>query len=103
MKLAWTDPAVADLQAIRDYIAHDSDHYAARFVARIIEAVEILESLPRIGRRVPEAPELPDVRELLFRNYRIIYRLEAERILILAVIHGSRDLAAIEPKPWIVE
>jgi len=29
-----------------------------------------------------------------------MYRLEPDRVLVLAVIHGSRDLAGQENKPW---
>ncbi len=95
------NPSILDLENIRDYIAKDSASYAARFVTRIIEAVEILPSHPRIGRGVPEADD-DVIRELLFQNYRIIYRVEPERILILTVLHGSRDLSRFDPKPWDV-
>lgn len=53
MKIVWTEPAVADLTALRDYIARDSEHYARQLIARILQAVEHLESLPRMGRQVP--------------------------------------------------
>jgi len=52
-----------------------------------------------MGRNVPETDE-ENVRELLYHNYRIMYRAESERILILTVIHGARDLSLKEPKPW---
>ncbi|NJL27669.1 MAG: type II toxin-antitoxin system RelE/ParE family toxin [Thermoanaerobaculia bacterium] len=99
MKLVWSDPAVDDLGAIRDYIARDSEHYATRFISQILEAVDRLESLPELGRQVPEATDQPNVRELLFRSYRIFYRVEAERILILAIVHGKRDLSR-GSRPW---
>jgi len=99
MKLDWTEPAVLDLESIRDYITKDSAYYAARFVARIIEAAETLPNHPRIGRAVPEAED-EAIRELLFQNYRIIYRVESDRILVLTVIHGGRDMSSLEPKPW---
>jgi toxin ParE1/3/4 len=101
MKLEWTEPAVLDLESIRDYITKDSAYYAARFVARIIEAAETLPSQPRMGRVVPEADD-DAIRELLFQNYRIIYRAESDRILILTVVHGGRDMSRLEPKPWDV-
>jgi K+ transporter len=44
MKVAWSEPAVADLVAIYDYIARDSPHYAQRFVEKLVAAVEPLES-----------------------------------------------------------
>jgi len=40
------------------------------------------------------------IRELIFHSYRIIYHADHERILILAVIHGARDLGTEEPKLW---
>ena len=102
MRVEWTDPAVADLTAIRDYIARDSEHYATQFVGRIIEAVERLPLFPEMGRRVPESRIKDRVREILFQNYRIIYRVASERIQIITVLHGARDLRRMKPKPWEV-
>lgn len=101
MKLDWAEPSLLDLENIREYIAKDSEHYATRFIARIIEAAETLQQFPLIGRTVPEAED-ETIRELLFHNYRIIYRAEADRVLILAVIHGGRDMNQREQKPWDV-
>ncbi len=101
MMLEWTEPALLDLECIRDYIKRDSEYYATRFVERIIEAIEGLEQFPEMGRCVPEA-ESENIRELLFHNYRIIYRVETDTILILTVIHGARDLARRIDKSWEV-
>lgn len=101
MKIEWTEPAIKDLTNIRDFIARDSDYYASRFVEKIIEAVEKLEIFPKIGRKVIEA-EKENILELLFHNYRIIYSVESKRILIIAVIHGNRNLDNKELKPWDV-
>ena len=76
MIIEWTEPAITDLGSIREYIGRDSEYYAARFIGRIIEIVERLEFFPEMGRRVPEAAEEENVRELLFQNYRIMYRPE---------------------------
>ncbi len=99
MKIIWTEPAIEDLEAIRDYIARDSEVYAASFIERIITAVEILVDLPEIGRMVPETDQ-PGIRELIFHEYRIIYRVQQNAVQILTVIHGSRDLNRRTPKPW---
>ena len=101
MKIEWAEPALLDLENIRDFIKRDSEKYAARFVEKIIAAVENLEKLPKAGRRVPESED-ESIRELLFQNYRIMYRAETKRILVLTVIHGARDLSRKEPKPWEV-
>jgi plasmid stabilization system protein ParE len=52
---------------------------------------ETLAMSPRRGRIVPEL-DRPDVREVLFGNYRVIYRIGADEIVILSVRHGRRML-----------
>ena len=100
MKIDWSQRSISDLQALHDYIAQDSRLYAERFVAKLIRSTEPLADFPELGRRVPEEPEQANVRELVVQTYRIIYRVEAERILIATVLHGSRDLVRLEEKPW---
>jgi plasmid stabilization system protein ParE len=99
MKLEWTEPSLLDMESIRDYISKDSEYYAAQFIGRIIEAAETLPELPRRGRIVPEA-ENEAIRELLFQSYRIMYLVETDRVLILTVLHGSREIGLADPKPW---
>ena len=101
MTILWTEPSLGDLTAIRDYIARDSETYAGDFVESVLSAVERLSRFPRMGRVVPEA-DLPDIRELIFRGYRIMYRVDPAVVVILAVIHGYRDISQMPLKPWEV-
>jgi len=100
MEIEWTDPALDDLEDIRDYIAKDSPHYARCFAEQILDVVEKLSEFPKLGREVPEAGDRGDIRELLYQNYRVIYLAEEHRIKILTVIHGGRDLSRLESKSW---
>lgn len=93
MKITWSDPAVADLAAIHDYITRDSAHYATHFVQRLIAAAEPLAEFPSMGRVALEGDGRH--REVLLAPYRILYRVEAEEVLIVAVVHGARDLVAL--------
>lgn len=99
MIVEWTEPALDDLEGIRDFIATDSPHYARLFCDKITAAVEKLEDFPRIGRFVPEA-QRDDVRELIFQSYRIVYQISSEQVLILAVVHGRRDSSNPGSNPW---
>ncbi len=99
MRIDWSGPATRDLSSIRAYIAQDSEYYANRFIERMVGAVESLSTFPEMGRTVPET-NAPGIRELLFHNYRIIYRLEADRVLVIAVAQAARDLTQQTPKPW---
>jgi addiction module RelE/StbE family toxin len=100
MNIRWSEIAEADLYDIYDYIARDVPYYAEQFIDKLIESTDRLEVHPRIGRQVPEADGRDDVRELIFQGYRIIYTIQKEQLHILTVIHGSRDLAGQENKPW---
>ena len=100
MRITWSDVAEADLDDLYDYIARDVPYYAEQFVDRLIDAVGALQDHPRLGRRVPEAEDREDVRELLFQGYRLIYLVGPEQVYILTVLHGSRDLAGQAEKPW---
>ena len=103
MKIEWTEPALSDIDNIKEFISKDSQYYASRFVKKIIESVEKLEQFPQIGRKVPEAEENEgDIREIIFQNYRIMYRVDPERILILAIIHAAREISQHKPNPWDV-
>jgi toxin ParE1/3/4 len=102
MRIVWSDIAEADLDDLYDYIARDVPYYAEQFVDRLIEAVGVLQAHPQLGRRVPEAEDREDVRELIFQSYRVIYLVETEQVSILTVIHGSRDLGGQVSKPWEV-
>jgi toxin ParE1/3/4 len=102
VRVKWTEPAMEDLAGIQAYIAKDSQYYAKQFIERIFEAAEALKDFPEPGRKVPEAEATENIRELIFHGYRIMYLNQNNHVFILAVIHGSRDLASIEQKPWVV-
>jgi toxin ParE1/3/4 len=91
IKLRWTTQAVEDMEAIRKFIANDSDAYADLVVARLLESVERLEHFPRSGRIVPELSD-PQLREIIEAPYRIVYRVRDETVEILTVFRASRLL-----------
>lgn len=91
MKIHWTDNAVEHLVNIYEYIALNSPTYAKQMVDKITRRSAQITAQPLSGRKVPEY-DAEDVRELIERPYRIIYRIKQDRIDVLAVIHGARLL-----------
>jgi addiction module RelE/StbE family toxin len=85
----WSPRSVDDLAQIRDFISRDSEHYADLVIARILAAVERLESFPESGRIVPEF-RLTEIREVLVRPYRIVYRVGRDRVEVVTVVHAAR-------------
>ncbi len=91
MRVIWTRQAVEDVEAIKVYVARDSERYAALLVERLVAAVGRLESFPHSGRVVPEVGD-EALREVIYGNYRLVYRLQAETAEIVTVYHAARML-----------
>ncbi len=91
VEIEWSSIAQNDLNKIIDYIAQDSLEYALLFYEQVREKVENLTQFPKMGRKVPEL-DYPNIRELILRNYRLIYQILGEKIQIVRLIHGSRIL-----------
>lgn len=92
MSVTWSREAGENLVDIEEFIARDSAERAVRFVDALIDHAEaILADNPRSGRTVPEIGS-PNIRELIYRGYRIVYRLNGDRIEILTVFEGHRLL-----------
>ena len=80
----------ADEQA--EYLAQYSPARAALFVDNVFRQLDLVKQHPRLGRVVPELND-ETIRELLFRQYRLIYRLvSAERMDALSIQSGLRPL-----------
>jgi len=85
MKIEWTNQAENRIYDIAAYIALDSIMEAEKWIDNIFNYVQRLEIFPESGRYVPELPSRKDLRELVFKNYRIIYRIEKTKVFILTV------------------
>jgi toxin ParE1/3/4 len=90
-EIRWTLQAANDLEAIVEFIAADSRHYAQLLAINVLKAVDRLAGLPRSGRIVPELGD-SSIREIILGNYRVIYRVRQDVVEILAVYHGARML-----------
>lgn len=89
VKIKWTPQALNDVEAIADFISRDSDYYARMFTEKVFEIIERLELFPKSGRIVPELNR-KEIKEIIFGNYRIIYRIKKAFVEILAVYHSAR-------------
>ncbi len=85
MNIEWTDQAEDRVYNIASYIALDSLVEATKWVDNVFDYVKRLENFPKSGRPVPELANREDLRELVFKNYRIIYRIEKTTVYILTV------------------
>lgn len=93
-RVIWTEVAWEDLESIANFISRDSPYYAASFVR---ETRDCARSLSRMSMRGHVVPEIGDrqIRQLIIQSYRLIYKVDVSRVVVLAIIHGARDLKSV--------
>lgn len=98
MRVFWTPDAKARLREIEAYIAEDAPTAARDMAVRLIRRSLELEQPPLLGKRLTRYVNA-DIRELLERPYRLIYRVQTDRIEIVTVMHYRQlmpsDLAGL--------
>ena len=88
--ITFAESAVRDLQVIRDwYIDQGAPDVGEKLLGEIIAQVERLVDFPERGRIVPEF-EIPNLREVIFPPFRIVYRLDKNRARIVRIWRSQR-------------
>jgi len=94
VKVVLTAEALGDLEQIGDDIARDSPVRARTFVAELMAAARRIGEIPQGFPLVPRY-ESHGVRRRVHRACLIFYRVEADRVSILHILHGARDYEAL--------
>jgi similar to Q10Z72_TRIEI GUN4-like len=93
-RIVWLTKANNDLIDIYNYISKDSIYYAMKTVNEIINKVEILHIFPYSGRILNDIVN-EEYRELIYKSYRIIYKIKISTIYIHRVWHSAREISNI--------
>ena len=91
MKVQWTRVAFRRLEEIYAYIEKDSPNNAVRWAEKLLKKIEGVKDFPKAGRAVPEL-ESVNVREIVYGNYRIIYKIKDETAYIMTIRHFKQIL-----------
>lgn len=91
MKIIWTPEAQGHLDGIHRYLARDAPFYANAIVDKLTRRSQQLVTHPHSGRIVPTHDDR-NLRELIVYPYRLIYRIKSDRLYVVAVFHGARQL-----------
>ena len=91
MKIIWSPLAIDKASEIAEYIAQDKPSAAENWIDTLFSRIDKLKASPEIGRIIPEINN-NQFRELIYGNYRIIYRIEKNQISILTIRHGMQIL-----------
>lgn len=99
MRVVWVSVAEQDLGEAYRYIASGSPEAAERFFEAVHASVEVLRRAPELGRaRQFRASEAAGVRSWAvagFPSYLVLYRVSDDRLEIVRLLHGARDLPSL--------
>ncbi len=93
-----TDDAASDLAQLYDYIAkHDSPRKADRVLDKIEGLFKQLSQLPEGGSYPKEliALGIREYRQVLFKPYRMIYRVIGKKVYVMLIADGRRDMRTL--------
>lgn len=91
VEIVWSEPALADLDAIADFIALEDPAAASALVQRVFSHVEQLAAHPASGSRLPELPR-SRYRQIVEPPCRVLYRHDGERVFVLHVMRSQQQL-----------
>ena len=95
MQLQWSKEALIQLEEIEEYIAKDNQRIAIEFTDKLILIAETIPDNPEKGRIVPELA-IEQIREIIYKGYRIVYSRRETSIDILTVFEGRQLLKSGE-------
>jgi toxin ParE1/3/4 len=91
-RVTFAASAVADLEEIRAWYAKlQVPDVGERMLREVLSQVERLANFPESGRIVPEF-DVAQLREIIYPPFRIVYRLDAERVRVVRVWRSERSL-----------
>jgi plasmid stabilization system protein ParE len=90
-EIIWSEPALADLDAIADYIALENPVAASALVKRIFGHVEQLTDHPKSGSH-PQELGRSRYRQIVEPPCRVFYRHDGRKVFILHVMRSERLL-----------
>lgn len=89
MKIIWSPFAIERVTEFAEYIAQESPQNSLKFVEGIFQEVERLKKFPKLGRELREFKNR-EIREITWETFRILYRIEQDRIILLTVRHSRQ-------------
>ena len=89
MRIITKEVANQDLLQIKWYIAQDSKFYANKTVKEINKRIENLLLFPEMGKVIDKDE---NIRQIIYKSYKILYKFDSKNIYILHIIHHSRNI-----------
>ncbi|HEX8224978.1 MAG TPA: type II toxin-antitoxin system RelE/ParE family toxin [Allosphingosinicella sp.] len=93
MRLRRLPQAIRDVEEIWQFIAAEDVAAAERWIRRIADSTNRLTEFPNSGAPRPELA--PGARSIVIGRYLVLYRVGADSVDIVRVVHGARELSRL--------
>lgn len=90
--VVWTDNAVSHMTEFIDGVRDDTEETAKAYMSKLIDYVDILETMPNMGKVLKYKILGYNVRQIIYKKHRIIYHIKENNVVILAIIHTRLDI-----------
>ena len=94
-QINWTQPVLNALLLLRGHTNQYLPKFSSEFIQRLVDATTMLQNTPERGRLVFETDYQRAIRELLVNDFRIIYRINNDKVDTLAVMHARKHLIGL--------
>lgn len=88
----WTDNAVSHITEFIDEAKEDTEETAKSYMRKIVNYVDILETMPALGKKIEYVIYNLEIRQIIYKKHRIIYYIENNDTVILAILHIKLDI-----------
>lgn len=93
MRIVIEKDTLQELIQIKWYIEQDSEFYANKTINEINKRIYNLLLFPEMGKVINEKRNM---RQIIYKSYKILYRFNSNTIFILHIIHHSRDISNLK-------
>lgn len=88
----WTDNAISNITDFIDLARLDTENTAKNYMNKLIDYVDILNTMPELGKVMGNNVFKYEIREIVYKSHKIIYHKTKTDIVILTVLHSKMDL-----------
>jgi plasmid stabilization system protein ParE len=88
----WTDNAISHITEFIDNAKIDTEETAKSYMRKLVDYTDILETMPEIGKNMEYIIFNYEIRQMIYKKHRIIYHINGNDVVILAVLHTKLDI-----------
>lgn len=91
----WTDNAIANITDFIDSARFDTENTAKNYMSKLVDYIDILNTMPDLGKVIENKVFNYEIRQLVYKNHKVIYHNDGKDIIILTILHSKMDFEIV--------